>query len=60
MRHSFPHTRFVFLGRDGSEEARLAAVEAGASAYVLKSSPAAEVIAAVRKVANGMSLITSG
>lgn len=50
----------MFLGRDGSEEARLAAVEAGASAYVLKSSPAAEVIAAVRKVANGMSLITSG
>ena len=60
MRHAFPNTRFVFLSRDGSDDARLAAVEAGASAYVLKSSPAAEVLAAIRKVADGMSLITPG
>jgi len=58
MRHSFPGTRFVFLSRDGSDDARLAAVEAGASAYILKSSPAVEVIAAIRTVAGGISLIT--
>jgi DNA-binding NarL/FixJ family response regulator len=57
MRHSFPGTRFVFLSRDGSDDARLAAVEAGASAYILKSSPALEVIAAIRTVADGVSLI---
>jgi DNA-binding NarL/FixJ family response regulator len=60
MRHSFPDTRFVFLSRDGGDDARLAAVEAGASAYVLKSSPAPEVISAIRQVAGGMSLITPG
>jgi DNA-binding NarL/FixJ family response regulator len=58
MRHSFPSTRFVFLSRDGSDDARLAAVEAGASAYILKSSPALEVIAAIRNVAGGISLIS--
>jgi len=60
MRHSFPTTKFVFLSRDGSDDARLAAVEAGASAYILKSSPALEVIAAIRQVADGISLITPG
>jgi DNA-binding NarL/FixJ family response regulator len=58
MRDSFPRARFVFLSRDDSDGARLAAVEAGASAYVHKSSPASEVIAAVRQVGQGMSLIT--
>src|SRR5438445_10835859 len=58
MRDSFPNVRFVFLSRDESDDARLAAVEAGASAYLHKSSPAAEVIVTVRKVALGISLIT--
>jgi DNA-binding NarL/FixJ family response regulator len=58
MRRLFPNVRFVFLSRDGSDDARLAAVEAGASAYLLKSVPASEVIASVRKVAQGHSLIT--
>jgi DNA-binding NarL/FixJ family response regulator len=58
MRGMFPDTRFVFLSRDGSDDARLAAVEAGASAYILKSDPASEVIEAVRKVARGMSMIS--
>ncbi len=58
MREIFPNTRFVFLSRDGSDDARLAAVEAGASAYLLKSGPASEVIDAVRKVAAGVSLIS--
>ena len=58
MRDSFPNARFVFLSRDDSDDARLAAVEAGASAYLHKSSAASEVIASIRKVAQGMSLIT--
>src|SRR5438445_7941151 len=57
MRHSFPDARFVFLSRDDSDGARLAAVEAGASAYLHTSSSGAEVIAAIRKVAQGASLI---
>jgi DNA-binding NarL/FixJ family response regulator len=58
MREAFPSARFVFLSRDDSDDARLAAVEAGASAYVHKSSPGSEVIATIRKVAQGLSLIS--
>jgi DNA-binding NarL/FixJ family response regulator len=58
MREAFPTARFVFLSRDDSDDARLAAVEAGASAYVHKSSPGSEVIATIRKVAQGLSLIS--
>src|SRR5207253_3616744 len=58
MRATFPNVRFVFLSRDESDDARLAAVEAGASAYLHKSSPASDVIDTIRKVAAGMSLIT--
>jgi two-component system, NarL family, nitrate/nitrite response regulator NarL len=50
--------RFVFLSRDGSDHARLAAIEVGASAYLMKSGPASEVIDTVRKVAEGQSLIS--
>jgi len=58
MREAFPSARFVFLSRDDSDDARLAAVEAGASAYIHKSSPGSELIAAIRKVAQGGSLIS--
>ena len=58
LRDLFPDVKFVFLSRDGSDQARLAAIEAGASAYMLKSGPASEVIDAVRKVAEGQSLIS--
>jgi DNA-binding NarL/FixJ family response regulator len=57
MREVFPNTRFVFLSRDDSDAARLAAVEAGASAFVHKSNPGSAVIATIRKVAQGMSLV---
>jgi DNA-binding NarL/FixJ family response regulator len=60
MRDLFPSVRFLFLSRDTSDDARLAAVEAGASAYLHKSSPAVDVIAAVRMVAQGISLISPG
>jgi two-component system, NarL family, nitrate/nitrite response regulator NarL len=58
MRESFPNAKFVFLSRDDGDDARLAAVEAGASAYLHKSSPGSEVILTIRRVAHGMSLIT--
>jgi DNA-binding NarL/FixJ family response regulator len=58
LRDLFPNVRFVFLSRDGSDDARLAAIEVGASAYLLKSGPASEVIDAVRRVAAGQTLIT--
>lgn len=58
MRDIFASARFVFLSRDDSDDARLAAVEVGASAYLHKSSPGSEVIAAIRRVAQGESLIT--
>jgi two-component system nitrate/nitrite response regulator NarL len=58
MRETYPNVRFVFLSRDDSDDARLAAVEAGASAYLHKSTPALEVIRAIREVARGASLIS--
>lgn len=57
MREVHPEARYVFLSRDDSDDARLAAVEAGASAYLHKSAPASEVIRAVREVARGATLI---
>ena len=60
MRGLFPSVRFVFLSRDDSDEAHFAAVEAGASAYLHKSTHAVEVIATLRVVAKGISLITPG
>ena len=58
MRAIFPDVKFIFLSRDGTDDTRLAAVEAGASAFVHKSSPASELIAAIHAVASGASLIT--
>src|SRR2546428_2126948 len=60
MRDTFPSVRFVFLSRDDSDDARLAAVEAGASAYLHKSSPASDVIDTIRKVAAGEGLMPPG
>ncbi|HKC19960.1 MAG TPA: response regulator transcription factor [Candidatus Dormibacteraeota bacterium] len=60
MRDLFPTVKFVFLSRDDSDDARLAAVEAGASAYLHKSTPAAEVVRAIREVSRGASLFTPG
>jgi DNA-binding NarL/FixJ family response regulator len=59
IRAVHPKARFVFLSRDGSDEAMLAAMESGASAFVHKSRAAAEVIGTIRKVAAGESLIAA-
>ena len=58
MRDRYPNVKFVFLSRDEGEDAMLAAVEAGASAYLLKSTPGADVVRAIRDVARGASLFT--
>ena len=60
MRQVHPRARFIFLSRDMNDAAQLAAIEVGASAYLSKSAPAADVISAVRRVAAGESLITPG
>jgi DNA-binding NarL/FixJ family response regulator len=52
-----PNARFVFLSRDDSDSAWLAAIEAGAGAFIHKSRAATDVIEAVRQVGSGASLI---
>jgi DNA-binding NarL/FixJ family response regulator len=54
----WPHAAVVFLSADGSEEAMLAAVEAGAAGYLLKSEAAAELESAVRGAAAGQVLFS--
>ena len=51
-------TRLIFLSRDDSEAAQVAAIEAGASAFVHKSRAADEVIETIRLVSQGQNLIT--
>lgn len=58
MRELFPMVKFVFLSRDLSDDVRLAAVEAGAGAYLHKSATASAVLDAIRRVAAGDMLIT--
>ena len=57
IRRLRPDVRFVFLTRDDSVTARVAAVEAGAGAFIHKSRAASDLIEAVRQVGNGASLI---
>jgi DNA-binding NarL/FixJ family response regulator len=59
LRTVSPRTVVVFLSADESEESLLAAVEAGASGYLLKKSgAAAELVSAVRLAAAGEMLIS--
>lgn len=58
MRQLHPAIKFVFLSRDAGDDSRLAAIEAGASAYLHKSAAACEVVDTIRKVAAGGMLIT--
>ncbi|HKB34061.1 MAG TPA: response regulator transcription factor [Candidatus Dormibacteraeota bacterium] len=53
-----PDAKVVFLTREDSDEARFAAVQSGASAFVHKSKAAAEVVTTIREVARGRILIT--
>lgn len=58
LREIYPALKFVFLSRDASDDIKLAAVEAGASAYLHKSVSASQVIETVREVAAGGMLFT--
>jgi len=58
IREDRPDMKLIFLSRDDSDSARMAAVEAGASAFLHKSRAATDVVAAIRVVAGGGSLIT--
>lgn len=54
-----PHTQVVLLTSNADEDVLVAAIEAGASGYVTKQKPAAEVVAAVRAAAGGEMLVSS-
>jgi len=58
IRELVSETRLIFLSRDDSEAAQVAAIEAGASAFVHKSRSADEVIETIRLVSQGQNLIT--
>jgi two-component system response regulator DevR len=58
IRELSPDTKLIFLSRDDSDAARIAAVEVGASAFLHKSRAATEVVDAIRLVAKGGNLIT--
>jgi DNA-binding NarL/FixJ family response regulator len=48
-----PGAAVVFLSADDSDQAMLAAIEAGASGYLVKSAPGPEIVEAVRRAADG-------
>src|ERR1700730_353357 len=51
IREVRPEAKLIFLTREGSEAARFAAVQSGASAFIHKSKAASEVVSAIRDVA---------
>lgn len=53
-----PETRILFLAVYDDEECLPLAMEAGASGYLLKNSPPAQMVAAVRQVSRGMTDLT--
>jgi two-component system nitrate/nitrite response regulator NarL len=59
LRAMRPAANVVMLSADPSEEALLAAVEAGAAGYLLKSETYSELVDAIRRVAAGEFLIPS-
>jgi DNA-binding NarL/FixJ family response regulator len=57
MRARSPSTAIVFLSADDSDEPLLAAIEAGASGYLLKSATGKEIVHTIRSAAGGETLI---
>lgn len=57
IREVCPEAKLIFLTRDDSDAALLAAVQAGASAFIHKSKAAAHLVESVRVVAAGETLI---
>jgi len=54
-----PQTHVVLLTSNADEDVLVAAIEAGASGFVTKHKPAAEVTAAIRAAAGGEMLVSS-
>jgi two-component system, NarL family, nitrate/nitrite response regulator NarL len=57
LRMRYPDVAVLFLSVDDSDEAMLAALEAGAAGYLVKSAGGADVISAVRRAAEGEILV---
>ena len=57
IRARSPSTAIVFLSADDGDEPLLAAIEAGASGYLLKSATGKEIVHAIRSAAGGETLI---
>jgi len=57
IRRRAPGVAVVMLSAEGSHEALLASVEAGASGYLLKTQAAAQVVEAVQRAAEGEMLV---
>jgi DNA-binding NarL/FixJ family response regulator len=57
IRTRSPSTAIVFFSVDGSDKRLLAAIEAGASNYLLKSATGKEIVHAIRSAARGETLI---
>ncbi|TMD17436.1 MAG: response regulator transcription factor [Chloroflexi bacterium] len=58
IRQLRPEAKLIFLTREDSDAARIAALEAGASAFIHKSRAAQDVVDAIRTVAQGGTLFT--
>jgi DNA-binding NarL/FixJ family response regulator len=59
IRHHRPDAAIVFLSADDSDQTMLAALEAGASGYLIKSAPGPHIVDAVRRAADGEMLIAA-
>jgi DNA-binding NarL/FixJ family response regulator len=53
-----PQTKLIFVTRDDTAAARVAAIDAGASAFIHKSQAASKVVDAIRIVVGGGHLVT--
>ena len=60
LREASPETAVIFVTGDESDSALLAALEAGARGYLLKSQPPTDVADAVRQAARGVSVMPPG
>ena len=59
IKATMPSTQVVLLTSNADEDVLVSAIEAGASGYITKHKPAAEVTAAVRAAAAGEMLVSS-
>jgi DNA-binding NarL/FixJ family response regulator len=58
LKHRSPNTRILVLCPHGTEEYLRAAFHAGADAYVLKTSPVAEILAGIEHILGGKRFIS--